>query len=183
MTSRSRVRPPAPAPPSSPSREANRGGSPAGWRAASRSRRSRSRTRPRRSRRRSGRGAVCASLNVPRPCTYFTLRCRAELAEPSGEAFDDALLPAAQRGQVDLGRAELDAPLGRSMRLVDQAGDVQQRLRGDAAAIEADAARLRRVVDERDVHAEVGGVEGGGVAARSAPSTTRRVCPPNGRAP
>ena len=42
---------------------------------------------------------------------------------------------------------------------------MQQRLRRDAAAVEADAAGVLLLVDERDLHAEVGGLEGGGVAA------------------
>ena len=47
-------------------------------------------------------------------------------------------------------------------------GHVQQGLRGDAAAQQADAAQPRLEVDQRDLHAQIGGQEGGGVAARSA---------------
>ena len=51
-------------------------------------------------------------------------------------------------------------------RFVDHLRDVQQRLRRNAAAIEADAAGVLLLVDERDLHAEVGGIEGRRVAAR-----------------
>ena len=50
--------------------------------------------------------------------------------------------------------------------LVDDFRDVQQRLRRNAAAIEADAAGVLLLVDERDLHAEIGGVECRGIAAR-----------------
>jgi hypothetical protein len=53
------------------------------------------------------------------------------------------------------------------VRLVEHLGDVQQRLRGDAPAVEADPAGVLLLVHERDVHAEVGGVECGGVPSRA----------------
>ena len=62
------------------------------------------------------------------------------------------------------GVAELDAPLLRVLRFLEQLGDVQQRLRRNAAAIQAHAAGILLVVDEGDLHAEVGGIEGGRVA-------------------
>ena len=45
------------------------------------------------------------------------------------------------------------------MGFVEHLGDVQQRLRRNAAAIEADAARVLLGIDERDLHPEVGGIE------------------------
>ena len=62
-----------------------------------------------------------------------------------------------------LALAELDAPLLRVLRFLEQLGDVQQRLRRDAAAIQAHAAGVLLVVDEGDLHAEVGGVKRCGV--------------------
>ncbi|MNC87581.1 hypothetical protein D3C83_33150 [compost metagenome] len=55
------------------------------------------------------------------------------------------------------------------LRLVDDLGDVQQRLRRNAAAIETDAAGVLLLVDERHLHAEIGGVEGGRIAAGAGP--------------
>ena len=54
---------------------------------------------------------------------------------------------------------------GGVLRLADELRDVQQRLRRNAAAIETDAAGIQLRVDERDLHAEIGGVERGGVSA------------------
>ena len=49
--------------------------------------------------------------------------------------------------------------------LVDHLGGMQQRLGGDAADIEADAAEHRPAFDQHHLGAEIGGAEGGGVAA------------------
>ena len=49
-----------------------------------------------------------------------------------------------------------------------QLRDVQQRLRRNAAAIDADAAGIHFAVDERDLQAEVGGEKRSGVAAGAA---------------
>ena len=64
-----------------------------------------------------------------------------ELAESAGQLLDDALFPAAKFGEIDFRLGEFDAPVLRLMRFFEQLGDVQQRLRRNAAAIEADAAR------------------------------------------
>ena len=87
------------------------------------------------------------------------------LAGAAGQLLDDAVLVVAELVDVDLGLAELDAPLLGVLRFVEDLGDVQQRLRRNAAAVQAHAAGVLLVVDERDLHAEVGGVEGGRVAA------------------
>jgi hypothetical protein len=50
-------------------------------------------------------------------------------------------------------------------RLFHHGGDMQQRLGGDAADIEADATQGRIAFDDHRLHAEVGGAEGGRVAA------------------
>src|SRR5688572_22895631 len=52
------------------------------------------------------------------------------------------------------------------LRLVDHLRHVQQRLRGDAAAIETDPARVLLFVDQRDLHPEVSRIERGRVSAR-----------------
>ena len=75
---------------------------------------------------------------------------------------------AAQLLEVELRLAERDAVLGHLAGLADDLGDVEQRLGRDAAAVEADAAELGVFVDEHDLHAVVGGVQGGRVAAGAA---------------
>ena len=66
-----------------------------------------------------------------------------ENAEAAGELLDDAFFPRAQARQIDFRRGELDAPVLGLMRFFDQLGDVQQRLRRNAAAVEADAAGIQ----------------------------------------
>jgi hypothetical protein len=55
--------------------------------------------------------------------------------------------------------------LGDRRHLVDHGGHVEERLRGDAAHVEADAAEHGVALDEGDPLAEVRRAEGGGVAA------------------
>jgi hypothetical protein len=52
----------------------------------------------------------------------------------------DLVLVRAQLIEVDLRRAEVDAEVGRVLRFLDQFGGMQQRLRRNAADIEADTA-------------------------------------------
>ena len=101
----------------------------------------------------------------PSPLTTRTLRPFAICAEAARELADDAVLPAAQRVDVDLGLAEGDAVVGGELRLGDDLRHVQQRLGRDAADVQADAAEALVALDEDDVEAEVGGAERGGVAA------------------
>ena len=85
--------------------------------------------------------------------------------EAAGQALDHALLPAAQLGEIDFGLGEGDAVLAEIRGLVDDLGRMQQRLGGDAADIEADAAEHRPAFDQHHPGAEIGGAEGGGIAA------------------
>ena len=57
------------------------------------------------------------------------------------------------------GCAELDAPLAGVAGFVEHLGDVQQRLRRDASAIQTHAAGILLGIDQRDLHPEVGGIE------------------------
>ena len=91
-----------------------------------------------------------------------------ELAESAGELVDDAFLPSAEFVQVNFGHGEFDAPVLGLFGFFEQFGDVQQRLRRDAAAIEADAARVYFRIDQRNFHAQVGGQKCGGVSAGTA---------------
>src|SRR5688500_15951401 len=89
-----------------------------------------------------------------------------DAADSGRQLVDDALLEASQLVDVDLRLAERHAPPAGVLRLVDDLGHVQQRLRRDAAAVKADASGVLFLVDERDLHAEVCRIEGGGIAAR-----------------
>ena len=60
-------------------------------------------------------------------------------------------------------------------RLVDHLGDVQQRLRRNAADVEADAAEGLAFVNKHDLLAEIGGAEGRGVAGGAGPED-ENVC-------
>ncbi len=88
-----------------------------------------------------------------------------EAGEAAGELLDHALLPAAQAIDVDLRLGELHAEVAHLLGLGDDLGGVQQRLRRDAADVEADAAERRVLLDQHHLLAEVGRPEGGGVAA------------------
>ena len=88
-----------------------------------------------------------------------------EAREAADELLDDAVLPAAQLVDVDLRRPEADAVRAHLVRLVDHLGGVQQRLRRDAADVEADAAEHRPALDQHHLLAEVGGAKRGRVAA------------------
>ena len=88
-----------------------------------------------------------------------------EAGEPAGQLLDHAVLPAAQRVDVDGGCGEADAEMAHLLGLGDHLGGVEQRLGGDAADVEADAAQGRPALDQDDLAAQVGGAEGGGVAA------------------
>ena len=63
------------------------------------------------------------------------------------------------------GAPKLTPWLANAARLVDDLGDMQQRLGRDAADIEAYAAKGRPRVDQHDVLPEIGGAESGGIAA------------------
>ena len=91
-----------------------------------------------------------------------------ELPGPAGQPADDRILEGAQLVQIDRRLAEFDAPRRRVPGLGDHLGDVQQRLRGDAAAIDAHAAGVVFRIDEDDLQAEVRGEKRRRISARSA---------------
>ena len=91
-----------------------------------------------------------------------------EHAQTAGEFLDHVLFPRTQARQIDLRRGEFDSPVFGLMRLFEQLGYVQQRLRRNAAAIEADAAGVQLRIDQRDRHAEIGGKKCGGVSTGTA---------------
>jgi hypothetical protein len=90
-----------------------------------------------------------------------------EARQAAGEPADDAVLPAAQDVQVDPRVAEADTAGAHLPGFGDHLGGVQQRLGRDAAHVQADPAEDGLPVDQGHLLAEVGGAEGGRVAARS----------------
>src|SRR5690606_25762244 len=75
--------------------------------------------------------------------------------------------PAAKLVGIDPRLAEVDTAPGHLLRLLDDASGVEQRLRRDAADVEADAAERRPALDQRDVEPEVRRAERRRVAARA----------------
>ena len=88
-----------------------------------------------------------------------------ETGKAAGEALDDAVLPAAQLAEVDRRLRERDAVGAHVAAFGDDLGGVQQRLRGDAADVEADAAETWPALDQHHLLAEIRGPERRGVAA------------------
>ena len=86
-----------------------------------------------------------------------------------GETLDDLVLAGLHAGHVDRralrGVAERDAPLLRVLHDLERVRVLEQRLRGDAAPIEARAAERRLALDHGHVQAELGGADRGDVAA------------------
>jgi hypothetical protein len=100
---------------------------------------------------------------------HLDLALLGQAGKAVGEPADDRLLPVAELVEVDRGLAEGQAVLGHLLGLGDHPGRVQQGLGGDAADLEADPAEDRRAVHQHDRLAEVGGAEGGAVAAGPGP--------------
>ncbi len=105
------------------------------------------------------RGEVAAAGHDP----HFALL--GEAGQAARQPFDHPILPAANGGGIERGLAELNPMGAHRRRLVDDFCDVQQRLRRDAADVEADAAERLPCVDQHDIPPEIGGAERRGVAA------------------
>ncbi len=88
-----------------------------------------------------------------------------ELAGAARQPLDHVVLERAELPEVDPRLTELDAPRLRPARIFQHVGDVQQRLRRNAAPIDADPAGVDLGVDERHAQPEIRGEKGGGVAA------------------
>ena len=72
------------------------------------------------------------------------------------------------RARSIFGWRKVDTPILGLLRFLNQLGDMQQRFRRNAAAVEAYAAGIHLGIDQRNLHAEIGGEERGSVSARSA---------------
>ena len=94
--------------------------------------------------------------------------------DAAGQAADDAVLPVDRAREVE--RRPLDREAERRLAvgllgaLVERVGGMDDRLRRDAADIEAGAAQppSRRLLDQHDVEAELAGADGGDIAAGAA---------------
>jgi hypothetical protein len=86
-----------------------------------------------------------------------------------GELADHGALAGVERGHVGAGVRDLETELCGVLGEVENLGAVEERLRGHAAAQDAEAAEGGGGVDDRDAFGEVagdaGGVEAGGAAA------------------
>src|SRR4051812_32734447 len=87
-----------------------------------------------------------------RPLNVGDLSLLRQLPETAGELVDDLRLERAELVDVDFRRAEGNAPRFGMARFAQDVGDMQQRLRWNAAAIETHAAGIDRRVDQRDLH-------------------------------
>ena len=87
--------------------------------------------------------------------------------EPAGEFAHHLGLVRAQLGQVDRGLAETHAQRLEMADLVHDGRHVQQGFGGDAADVQADATKGCITLHQHHLHAEIGGAEGGRVAART----------------
>ena len=81
-------------------------------------------------------------------------------------ALDALILELHHAGEIEPGLLELDAHAVEQVTgLVIELGGVQQRLRGDAADIEAGAAEGLVLLDHRHLHAELCGTDGTDIPA------------------
>ena len=81
------------------------------------------------------------------------------------EFFHDGFLPGPEFGQVQGRLGESDTAVGGFTGGDNLVGGVQQRLGGNAAAVQANATEPPFTFDQNDLFAEVGGIEGRGVTA------------------
>ena len=113
----------------------------------------------------SSMSSVRASRNGGHALEVLDLAQVADLAGAGGSVPTTLFLKSRSLSRSIFGFCELDAEVFRVRRLVDDVGDVEQRLGRDAAAIDADAAGVLLRIDEGDLHPAVGGVERRRVAA------------------
>ena len=99
----------------------------------------------------------------------------ADLLQTGGERGDDLFLLRPQGVEADGGRWEGDAPGFEVFGFAHDLGDVQQGLRGDAAAQQADAAQPRFEIDQGDLHSQIGGQKAAAYPPGPPPMTTSCV--------
>ena len=106
-----------------------------------------------------------SEVNRPVPWTTVTLRALARPDRPPVSFLTTPSFQPRSASMSTVGAAKLMPWCAHLLGLGDHLGGVQQRLGRDAADIEADPAQRRPALDQHHLAAEVGGAEGGGVAA------------------
>ncbi len=106
-------------------------------------------------------------LELPHALDDRDLPLLGEAREALRQPAHDRRFPRAELVHVELRLAEVDAEVAHLLRLGDDPGGVEERLRRDAANVQADPAQRRVALDEHCLLPEVGSTERGGVAARS----------------
>ena len=93
---------------------------------------------------------------------------------PLGQRFDHLVLALQHRRQIEPQTVDRDAVVGELVaRLLVVVRGLQQRLRRDAADVEAGAAEGRPLLDAGGLQAELGGTDRRDVAAGPPPMITR----------
>ena len=108
--------------------------------------------------------------NRSRPQNRAHLRLLEQRADAAGEPGDDRILPADRLGEIELRPPDREPDRVQRLRLpqgVGGVGGVDQRLRGDAADVEASSAKPAGFDQDR-VEAELAGADGRDIAARTA---------------
>ena len=108
---------------------------------------------------------TCGLANLPTPVTTSTLRCFASTDRPPTSFLTTLFFQPSSLARSIFGCAVFDAVVTHLTDFVDDLGGVQQRLGRNAADVEANAAQHGPAFDQRDLEAEVGSAERGGVAA------------------
>ena len=96
--------------------------------------------------------------------------------DAAGEVLDDLVLALEHGAEVEFDLGQLDAELGGVvLGLGVELAGVEQGLAGDAADVEAGAAERGALLDAGDLLAELGGADGGDVAAGTGPDDDQIV--------
>ena len=107
-------------------------------------------------------------LDRGEPAQVLHLPALGEQPGAVGEPRDDLVLECAQLVEIDRGLVERDPPRVRVARFGDELGDVQERLRRDAATVDAHAPGIDLGIDQRRLETEIRGEKRGSVTARAA---------------
>ncbi|MNX84553.1 hypothetical protein D3C86_1163600 [compost metagenome] len=87
--------------------------------------------------------------------------------QTAGQLVDDLLFPQTHLVDVGLRGTEDDAVLGQRLGFFDHFGNVQQRLGGDAAHVQADATQGGVALDDNGIQTQIGGTESSGITGRA----------------
>src|SRR5581483_5436280 len=98
---------------------------------------------------------------------YFDLALLGQHLQATSQLLDDGSLPVPQLVQIDGGRAECK-PMGpHRLGFFNHLGGVQQGFRRYATDVETNTSQHGPALDQRNLHAEIGGSEGCRIAART----------------